>query len=416
MPEVPAAPTLSTAVATDAGRKLPHLRWIICGLLFVATTINYVDRQTVSVLNPILKKSIGWDDIGYAWVIFAFQLAYAIGFPIAGRWIDKLGVRAGMTWAVVLWSVAAIAHAFAGSTFGFAVARFFLGIAEAANFPGCIKAVAEWFPKRQRALATGIFNSGTNLGVVLTSSIVWLALQTSWQGAFIVTGVLGFLWLGAWLALYRPPQAHARLSDEERALILADNEPAPSAQKIPWTQLLRYRQTWAFALGKTFTDPVWWFYLTWLPDYLNRVRGLPPLKAGVVFAIPYLAASVGSIAGGWLPGHLMKRGWPAGKARLVAMMLYALGMPAAIWAVLTGNLIAAVALISVATSCHQAWSANLFTLTSDMFPKRAVGSVVGLGAMCGALGSMFMTLVAGGMLQWFGSYTPLFIAMGVMHV
>lgn len=399
-----------------AGRPIRHLRWWICGLLFFATMINYVDRQTVSVLNPtMLKKEIGWDDAGFGWIMFSFQLAYALMFPISGRLLDRFGVRAGMMVAVVVWSFAAMAHAFARSPFGFALARFFLGLGEAANFPGCVKAVAEWFPKRQRAFATGIFNAGTNVGVMLSPAIVAVAMAIGWKGAFLVTGALGFVWLFFWWLLYRSPADHPRLSAEERALIQSDHEPEPKAAKIPWPMLLRYRQAWAFFLGKAMTDPVWWFYLYWLPSYLNKERGLTALTASVMLVWPYLAADVGSVLGGWLSGFLMKRGWSTGRARQTAMFIYALGMPSAIWAVLTDDFYVALTLISLATMCHQAWSANMFTLASDMFPKRAVGSVVGLGSMCGAIGGMFMTLVAGGMLQWLGSYVPLFIIAGVMH-
>lgn len=404
---------MSTTIA--ARRKIPNLRWWICGLLFVATTVNYVDRQTVSVLNPTLKREIGWDDAGYGWIMFAFQMAYAIMFPIAGRVMDRIGVRAGMIWAVIVWSIAAIGHAAATSPAGFAAARFALGIGEAANFPGCIKAVAEWFPRRQRALATGIFNSGTNVGVMLSVAIVWLATTFGWRWAFIVTGLIGFLWLALWVFLYRMPAEHPNLSQSERDIILSDDEPAAVATKIPWTALLRYRQAWAFFLGKMMTDPVWWFYLYWLPSYLSKERGLSTLSASKALILPYLAASVGSVAGGWLSGSLIGKGWSVGRARLFAMMIFAAGMPAAVWAVLTHDFWLGLGLISLATACHQAWSANLFTLSSDMFPKRAIGSVVGLGSMCGAIGGMFMTLIAGGMLQWLGSYVYLFIFAGVMH-
>jgi MFS transporter, ACS family, hexuronate transporter len=404
--------------APQVGRVvIPHLRWMICGLLFLATTINYLDRQTVSVLNKeVLAKHIaGWNEQGYGWVLFAFQAAYALMFPISGRLLDRFGVRMGMMWAVVVWSVACIGHSLATTVLGFAVARFLLAVGEAANFPASVKAVAEWFPRRQRALATGIFNSGTNVGVMLSFAIVWIATTWSWQMAFIITGLLGFLWLALWAWLYRAPQHHPNLSADEQALILSDNEPEVKAPSIPWTSLLRYRQAWAFFLGKMMTDPVWWFYLYWLPAYLSKARGLTGITTAAYLVIPYMAASVGSVMGGWLSGALIKRGWQVGRARYATMALYALGMPGAIIAVLTSNFWVAIGLISLATACHQAWSANVFTLSSDMFPKAAVGSVVGIGSMCGAIGGMFMTLIASGMLQWLGSYIPLFIFAGVMH-
>ena len=411
-----ASPTVAVAEAPEPAQgKLRHLRWYICGLLFLATTINYLDRQATGVLNPILRKEIGWDDAGFGWGVFSFQLAYAIRCPISGRLLDLFGVRRGLFWAVIVWSIAAMAHALARSTLGFAAARFALGIGEAANFPASIKAIAEWFPKHERALATGIFNSGTNVGVMLSPVIVWLALRWHWQAAFVVTGLTGLVWLFLWQWLYRSPQEHPRLTAEERALILKDADPEVPAARVPWTSILRYRQAWAVLLGKALTDPVWWFYLFWLPSYLNTQRGVSALTASVMLFYPYLAADFGSIGGGWLSGFLIKRGWPVGSARLLAMGLFALCMPGAIWAVLTDNFILALSLISLATAAHQAWSANIFTLASDMFPKTLVGSVVGLAGMAGAIGGMFMTLFAGGMLQWTGSYVPLFVVAGVLH-
>ncbi len=394
--------------------KIRYLRWYICGLLFLATTINYLDRQTVGVLKPLLQKDLGWTEAGYGWIQFSFQLAYAIMQAVSGLLLDVIGVRAGFILAVIVWSLAAMAHAFARGTLGFAGARFALGVGEAANFPASIKTIAEWFPKRERALATGIFNSGTNVGVMLSPLIVWLATIWHWQAAFIVTGASGFLWLLLWIRFYRPPEEHPNLSSGEKDLILSDKEPVVTV-RVPWASLLRYRQAWAFLLGKTMTDPVWWFYLYWLPSYLNKERGVSALTGAVMLVIPYIAADVGSVGGGWLSGFLMKRGWRVGRARLLAMLIFALCMPGAIWAVLTKSFWLALSLISLATGAHQAWSANLFTLASDMFPKKVVGSVVGLGGMGGAIGGMFMTLVAGGVLQWFGSYIPLFFTAGVMH-
>ncbi len=396
---------------------VPHLRWLICGLLFLATVINYVDRQAVSVLNAgILKTEIGWDDAGYGWIMFAFQLAYAIGFPIAGRLVDKYGVRAGMVVGVIVWSLAGMGHALARTPFGFAAARFALGLGESVNFPASVKAVAEWFPRQQRALATGFFNAGTNVGVMLAPLIVWMATTLGWRGAFIASGVAGFAWLALWLLLYRRPEQHPNLSPKELAFIQADDKTEPPAEKIPWSALLRYRQTWAFFLGKMLTDPVWWFYLYWLPGYLNKERGLTALDASVMLFWPYLAADFGSIFGGWFSGHLIKRGWSVGRARRFAMGLFAVFMPGAIFAVMTDSFAVALTLISLATGAHQAWSCNLFTIVSDLFPKRAVASIAGLGSLGGALGGMLMTLVAGGVLQWFGTFTPLFMFAGLMHV
>jgi ACS family hexuronate transporter-like MFS transporter len=403
------------AVATSSGKTIKNLRWYICGILFLATTINYLDRQAMGVLNPILKKDIGWDDASYGWINFAFQLAYAIMFGVAGRLLDKFGVRLGMIWAVIVWSIAAASHALARSAFGFSISRFALGLGEAANFPACIKTVAEWFPKRERALATGIFNAGSNVGIMLSPAIVWLATVWHWQAAFLVTAATGVIWLFLWARYYRAPEGHPNLSNEERALILSDNDPPAASRRIPWTSLLRYRQAWAFLLGKMMTDPVWWFYLAWLPTYLVKERHISPQMAALVLLYPYISADIGSIGGGWLSGFLMKRGWTVSRARLTAMGIAAVCMPGAIWAVLTNDLYVALALISVATAAHQAWSANIFTLASDMFPKSVIGSVVGLGGMAGAVGGMFMQLIAGALLQSFGTFVPLFVIAGVMH-
>jgi ACS family hexuronate transporter-like MFS transporter len=403
------------AIETRQRFTIPYLRWWICGLLFLATTINYVDRVSMSALNPILQKEIGWDAAGYGWIMFSFQLAYAIMFPIAGRLLDRFGVRVGMIWAVVLWSLAAMAHGLARTPLGFATARFVLGLGEAANFPASVKAVAEWFPKRQRALATGIFNTGTNMGAMAAPLIVAAAVAWSWQIAFVAMGAAGFVWLLLWVALYRAPAEHANLGSDERAIIESDREPPAPATSVHWTTLLRYPQAWAFFIGKMMTDPVWWFYLYWLNTYLTG-RGLTAMEAAKMVIVPYLAADFGSIFGGWISGYLIKRGWPVGRARLFALGIFAAGMPCAIGALFTDNVVTALVLLSVCTGCHQAWSANMFTVASDLFPKHVVGSVVGFGSMCGAIGGLFMTLVAGGILQWFGSYVPLLCIAGVMHV
>jgi ACS family hexuronate transporter-like MFS transporter len=405
----------SVALGAVAARTIKNLRWYICGLLFLVTLTNYVDRITLGVLNPDLKKVIGWDSSQYGWINFGFQLGYAIMFGVAGRILDRIGVKAGMIWAVLVWSVASIGHALARTWVGFGAARVVLGLGEAANFPGCIKSVAEWFPKRERALATGIFNAATNTGVMLSPVIAWLAVSVGWQAAFVLTGSLGFLWIILWAWFYKSPDAHPNLGDQERALIHSDDEAPVTAQNVPWTSLLRYRQVWAFLLGKMLTDPVWWFYLTWLPTYLNSERHVSMLKGSIMVIVPYTAADIGSVAGGWLSGFLMNRGWSVGRGRLAAMAVFACCMPVTIWAVLTENFVIALSLISVATAAHQAWSANLFTTASDMFPKKVVGAVVGLGGMAGAIGGMFMQLVVGGLLQATKMWWPLFVIAGVMH-
>ncbi|MDX2021315.1 MAG: MFS transporter [Deltaproteobacteria bacterium] len=399
----------------SARKTIRGLRWYIVAILFLATTVNYVDRITVASLKPILQREIGWDEAGYGWLNFAFQLAYAIMFPIAGRLLDRFGVRTVMIWAVVVWSFAAMGHSLATTALGFAIARFVLGIGEAANFPACVKAVAEWFPKKERAFATGIFNTGTNVGAMMIGPVALLAAFAGWRAAFLLIGACGLLWLGLWLAFYRAPGEHNRLSDAEREYIALDRPAAVPKQHIPWPVLLRYRQAWAVFVGKLFTDPVWWFYLYWLPPYLSSQHALTADKFALLITWPYIMADVGSIAGGWFSSRLIKSGMPVGKARLLTMGLVAMALPLSIFSVKAGNVYLSLAFISLATCCHQAWSANLFTIATDMFPERAVGSVVGFASMSGAIGGLIMTLVAGGMLQWLGSYVPLFIAAGVMH-
>jgi ACS family hexuronate transporter-like MFS transporter len=398
--------------------KIPYLRWYICGLLFFASTINYIDRQTISVLKPHLQSLMHWSESDYGWIVFAFQLAYAIMMVISGRVIDWLGTRVGFALAMVWWSLAAMAHAFCRNASEFQVARFFLGAGEAANFPASIKSVAEWFPKRERALATGIFNSGTNIGAVVgTALTAWLTLRWSWGAAFIFTGTLGFFWLVPWLLFYRAPAKHSWLGraeleyiSEREAKAAEENEP-----RIAWQKIFRYREAWGFILAKFMTDPIWWFYIFWLPSYLEQSRGFSLTQIGIFAGIPPFVASLGSMAGGWLSGFWMKRGWTLNRARKSAMLVMAFLMPAGIAAVLTPKAWVALALISVAMAAHQGWSANVFTLASDMFPKKDVGSVVGLGGAAGAVGGMIIATVAGYVLQWFHTYVPLFIIASIMH-
>jgi ACS family hexuronate transporter-like MFS transporter len=396
---------------------IKHLRWYICGLLFLAAAINYLDRQTVAALKEDLSTRLGWSEAGYGWINFSFQLAYALTMGFAGRVVDLLGVRLSFAIAISVWSGAAMAHALCRNVFQFSVARFFLGFGEAANWPASVKAVAEWFPKRERALATGIFNGASNFGVAFAAVAVWIAQTFNWQTAFLFTGGLGFIWLFIWRRYYYTPREHSELSPDELKLIegdqvsLSDDE----AIRIPWISLLRYRQGWAFFVAKFMTDPVWWFYLYWLPSYLVKERGFSPIGSVSALIIPYVMADLGSLTAGWLSSYWMKRGWQPAKARLTVMFITSMCMPAAIWAVLTDRAGVSLALISLAAAGHEGWSTNLFTTPSDLFPKRVVGSVVGLGGTFGAFGGMIMTLLAGGFLQWFGSYVPLFFTAGLMH-
>jgi ACS family hexuronate transporter-like MFS transporter len=367
------------------------------------------------MLAKTLETSIGWTSIQYGYITGAFQAAYAIGLLGGGYLMDRLGTRKGYSLAVSVWSLAAIAHAAATSAFSFGVARSFLGLGEAANFPACIKTVAEWFPKKERALAAGIFNAGTNIGAVVAPlTVPWLAFTFGWQMAFIATGALGFVWLIFWLLLYHKPEAHPRISSVELEYIQSD--PADPEGSVAWMSLLPRRETWAFILGKFLTDPVWWFYLFWLPKYLQEKFGLGLMQIVLPTLIVYNAASIGSVGGGWLSSRLIKGGMAINSARKIVMLIAALCMLPVLYAPFSTNLWLVVALISLATSAHQGWSANLFTLASDMFPRRAVGSVVGIGATGGAIGGVLIQITTGYVVQRTHSYMPLFIFAGVAYV
>lgn len=387
-------------------------RWRICALLFFATTINYVDRQVLGILKPELSISLGWNEIEYGNIVMAFQGAYALGLLAAGGLIDRFGTRLGYSVSLIVWSIAAMAHGLVQSVTGFSVARFLLGLGEAGNFPAATKTVAEWFPKRERALAFGIVNSGSNVGAILTPLIVPLiTLHFGWRWAFLFTGLIGFLWLLFWLPMYKSPAIHPRVSEDELAFIQSD--PPETAAKIRWSQLLPYRQTWAIAVAKLLTDPVWWFYLFWLADFLKKEYGLGLSKLSLPLVVIYLVADFGSIAGGWLSSQLLKRGWTTNAARKTVMLICALSVLPVPIAVTTHNLWVAVGLISLAAAAHQAWSANVYTLASDMFPKRAVGSVVGIAGMAGAGGGLVFSWAVSRILERTGSnYVPIFLACG----
>ncbi len=403
--------TAAAALSTAIGRY----RWVVCGLLFFATTINYIDRNALSVLKTTLQADLGWSEVDYGWITFAFTVAYAAFPSITGRVIDRWGVKKSLAAALILWSAMAAAHGLVGTVLGFVLVRFFLGVAEAANFPASIKAVAMWFPQKERAFATGLFNSGTNVGVILSFVTVWLATMFGWQSAFVAIGVCGLVWLVFWQKAFFAPEDHPRLSRDELEYIQAGQPPAQETLRLPWTQLLRYRQIWPFLIGKLVTDPVWWFFLFWLPSYLERERGQNPLRSASLLALIYTGATVGSIAGGWLSGFLIKRGWHVGKARMATMLLAAACMPGSIIAYYTDSFAVSVGFITLATACHQAWSANLFTSATDMFPQKVSGSVVGLGATTGGIGGMFMTLLAALAVQWTGDQHIVFIIAGLMH-
>ncbi|MDZ4797064.1 MAG: MFS transporter [Bryobacteraceae bacterium] len=402
-----------------SGRVIPHLRWYICGLLFFATTVNYIDRQVLGILKPVLRTELGWDEEQYGDIVFAFQLAYAIMMPLTGRLIDWLGTRFSYAAAVVVWSFAAMAHALANSAGGFSIARFALGFGEAANFPAAIKTVADWFPPKERALATGIFNSGSNVGAIIAPLVVPIIAATwGWRMAFILTGAVGFLWVVLWLWLYREPREHPNLGAAELAIIESERENEPPAVKVPYAQLLRKRQTWAFLMGKFLTDPIWWFYLFWLPGYLYDKYGLNLTQLGPPLIVIYLAADVGSIGGGWLSSYLLARGLDLNRSRKLAMLVCALSVTAIIFILFAGsNMWLAVTLISIATAAHQGWSANLYTIVSDLFPRGWVGSVTGLGGMGGAIGGMIFAPTVGRYLKWSdGAYGPIFVLCGTIYL
>ena len=406
-----------------APSRVGKYRWAICALLFFITTINYMDRQVIGVLKPVLAQDLHWSEIDYGNIIFFFQLAYAAGYVGMGRFMDLVGVRFGLTVAVVIWSLAAAAHGLARSVFGFGLARFLLGIGEGGNFPAAIKTVGNWFPVKERAFATGIFNAGSNVGALLTPLLVpWLAATWGWPAAFYATGLVGFVWLAFWLVLYRSPEENPRLSREELAYIRSDPE-IPTA-KIPWLQLLGYRGTWAFVVGTFLTSPVWWFYLFWVPDFLHKSHGLNLTELGPPLVVIYLMTDVGSIGGGWLSSFLIGRGMGVIPARKLTLLICALCVVPICLAPRVESLWLATLLIGLAASAHQGFSANLFTVVSDTMPRDAVASVVGLGGMAGAVGGMFVAQAAGHVLEATGSYVLLFtwaagaylVAILLMHL
>jgi ACS family hexuronate transporter-like MFS transporter len=390
-------------------------RWSICALLFFATTINYVDRQVLGILAPVLQKEIGWNEIEYGYIVAAFTGAYAIGLLFVGRLIDTVGTRIGYAVSMVLWSVAAAGHALVGTVFGFGAARFALGLGESGNFPAAIKATAEWFPKKERAFATGLFNSGANVGAVVAPLVVpWITLTWGWREAFLFTALIGFIWLGFWLWLYEVPERHKRVTKAEVDFIHSD-QPQSVGENVPWLSLLRYRGVWAFVAAKFLTDPIWWFYLYWLPKFLNQRFGLDLAHLGLPLIIIYTMTSVGSIGGGWISGVLIRKGWSIDRARKTVMLASALLIiPIVVASTVTQWW--AVALIALATAAHQAWSANLFTTVSDMFPRKAVGSVIGLGGMAGSIGGMLIAAAIGFILELTGSYLFVFMFAGSAYI
>ena len=398
------------------GARVGRWRWAICALLFFCTTINYIDRQVLGILAPDLQREIGWSELDYGRIVIAFQVSYAVMMLVWGGILDRIGTKLGLAIAVAWWSLAGMGTALANTAVGFGFARFLLGVGEAANFPASIKTVAEWFPKSERAFATGIFNSGTNIGAIVAPiAVPLLAATWGWRAAFILTGAIGFMWLAAWLLFYHPVQSHPHLQAAERGYIKDGAEEATGA-RVPLTEVLGYRQLWAFALGKMLTDPVWWFYLFWLPKFLAAEHGIRGTALIPYLTTVYIVSDIGSIVGGYLSSALIKRGWSVNSARKAALGAVAAIVPSVILASQTRSAWTAVLLIGLATACHQAWSANIFTIASDMFPRRAVGTVVGFGGFAGGVGGILIAEFAGRVLNRDPSYyLPMFIVGGTLY-
>ena len=391
------------------------MRWWICALLFFATTINYIDRQVFAILAPQLQTEIGWSEIEYGYIVTAFQLSYAVGLLMVGKLIDFLGAKKGFILSIIVWSLAAIAHALARTPVGFGVARLALGIGESGNFPAAIKTISEWFPRKERALATGIFNSGSNIGAIVAPLLVpIIALNFGWQAAFIITGLLGFIWLFFWLRLMRRPEEHPRINAAELDLIKADTEEDLEKPTSIW-KIIRTRKIWAIAIGKFMTDPIWWFFLYWLPKFLNTTYGLKLDKIGLPLIVAYLIADVGSAGGGWLSSHFLQMGWSINAARKTTLLICAIMVIPIYWASGIDDLWPAVILIGLGMAAHTGWSANMYTLATDFFPKKDMGTVVGFIGMAGAVGGMLMASATGHLLQATGSYKILFVIAASMY-
>jgi len=405
--------------------KTGNYRWVICALLFFATTINYVDRQILGYLKPTLEVEFNWTESDYANIVTIFAGFYAFGYIIFGNFIDKIGSKLGYSVSIIIWSIAAIAHAFVKSTFGFGAARAVLGLGEAGNFPAAVKSVAEWFPKKERALATGIFNSGTSIGAVAAPIVVpWLLGSYGWQQAFIITGAFGFVWLIFWWLFFEIPSRQKRLSAAEFEYIHSDNEVDTSAtdKPIKWASLLKLKQTWVFIIGKFLTDPIWWFFLFWLPSYFATTFALDLKKPSIHLVVVYTATTFGSIGGGYLSSYLIKKGWAPLRARKITLLIVAFAVLPIMLAQFAPNIWVAVGIISVAAAAHQAWSSNIFTIVSDLFPKRAVSSVVGMGGFVGSMGSTLFPFLVGALLDYYkaagnigAGYNILFIICGCTY-
>lgn len=414
---------LQTQKAQSFTKKIGNYRWKICALLFFATTINYIDRQVLGILAPYLHKEMNWSETQYGLIVSSFQIAYGLGFLFMGHLLDQIGSRKGYMISITFWSISIMLHSICKTVLGFGFVRFMLGLGESGNFPAAMKVVSEWFPKKERSLATGIFVSGSSIGAIIAPlTVPFITIHFGWQWAFILTGLLGIVWLFFWIQIYRPLHSHLSLTLKELNYIKSD--PVASKERIPWLQLLKYRQTWAFALGKFLTDPIFSFFFFFLPKFFNKNFGLTLENIGLPLMIIYVLSDFGSIAGGWFSSYLIRRGWSINSSRKTTMLIAALSVTPVYLASQTTELWVAVSLIGLALAAHQAWSANLFTITSDMFPQEALGSVVGIGSMLGAVGGMFGATLAGLLLQFTSSYIPLFmfaacsylIALGIIQM
>ncbi len=405
---------MNVELAPLEAKTTGRFRWVICTLLFAATALNYVDRQIIGILEPTLAQKFHWSQIDYGNIVFWFQVAYAVGYVVFGKLIDRIGARIGFAVAVGIWTVAHVAHAWASSLNEFIIARFAIGLGESGNFPAGIKATAEWFPKRERAFATGLFNAGSNVGAIVTPLIVpAITLAFGWRAAFLITGSFTLIWLVFWLALYRSPREHPRLGAQELALI--ESDPPDPPVSVPWLRLLRTRETWAFAIAKFLTDPIWWMYLFWLPEFLVQRHHLDLQTFGPPLVAIYVVSDLGSIGGGWMSSRLLNAGLSLNAARKLTMLLCAVLVTPIFAAAYVNSLWGAVAIVALATAAHQGFSCNLFTLPSDVFPRRAVGSLVGIGGTAGAIGGMLLAKYAGWVLQRIGSFTPIFAVAGSVY-
>jgi ACS family hexuronate transporter-like MFS transporter len=399
--------------------RIGNYRWTVCTLLFFATTINYLDRQVVGLLKPVLEKELNWTETDYSYIVMAFTASYAIGLLLFGRLIDKIGSKLGYTISITVWSIAAMLHAFAKSTFGFGAARAALGIGESGNFPAAIKTVTEWFPKKERALATGFFDSGSNIGACVAPILIpWILGIYGWQAAFIITGAVGFVWLAAWRFFYEVPEKNRRVSKEELAYINSDKEEqAPeTATNVSWLKLFKLKQTWAFIIGKFFTDPIWYFFLFWLPSYFSSTFHLDLKKPSLPLVIVYTATTLGAIGGGYLSSYLIKRGWLVYKSRKMVLLISALCVLPIILARYTTDMWVVIGLISLAVAGNSAWSANIYTIVSDMLPKKAVSSVIGIGGMAGAIGGVIFPLFIGFILDYYKGHNNILAGYNIIFI